>query len=56
MTSLRVSCARLKPKKKEAEWTRIDGRTDKVLRELRAASPDQAAEKDALGALLTALG
>jgi uncharacterized membrane-anchored protein len=47
--------ARLKPTDK-AEWTRIDGRIDKVLRELRAASPDQAAEKDALTALLTVLG
>ena len=47
--------ARLKPKDK-AEWTRIDGRIDKVLRQLRATSPDQVAEKDALTALLAALG
>jgi hypothetical protein len=36
--------ARLKPKNK-AEWTRIDGRIDKVLRELRAARPDQAGKR-----------
>lgn len=47
--------ARLKPKNK-AEWTRVDGKIDKVLRELRATSPDQASEKDALTALLAALG
>lgn len=47
--------ARLKPKDK-AEWTNVDGRIDKVLRALRATSPDQAVEKDALTALLTALG
>ncbi|GAB3158610.1 hypothetical protein GCM10027258_70190 [Amycolatopsis stemonae] len=47
--------ARLKPKDK-AEWTRIDGKIDKVLRELRAANPDQAGEKDALTTLLAALG
>lgn len=47
--------ARLKPKDK-AEWTKVDGKIDKVLRELRAANPDQAGEKDALTALLTTLG
>ncbi len=47
--------ARLKPKDK-AEWTKVDGKIDKVLRELRAASPDQAGEKDALTALLATLG
>ncbi|MFI5590072.1 hypothetical protein ACIA5G_33845 [Amycolatopsis sp. NPDC051758] len=47
--------ARLKPKDK-AEWTRVDGKIDKVLRELRATSPDRAAEKAALDALLAAIG
>jgi uncharacterized membrane-anchored protein len=47
--------ARLKPKDK-AEWTNVDGKIDKVLRELRAASPDKAGEKDALTALLATLG
>ncbi|MEU0794120.1 hypothetical protein ABZ342_28975 [Amycolatopsis sp. NPDC005961] len=47
--------ARLKPKNR-TEWTRVDGKIDKVLRELRATSPDPAGERDALGALLAALG
>lgn len=47
--------ARLKPKNK-TEWTQVDGKIDKVLRELRATSPDQATEKDALTTLLAALG
>ncbi|WP_329048290.1 hypothetical protein OG738_38035 [Amycolatopsis sp. NBC_01488] len=47
--------ARLKPKNK-TEWTNVDGKIDKVLRELRAANPDQAGEKDALTALLATLG
>jgi uncharacterized membrane-anchored protein len=47
--------ARLKPKDK-AEWTRVDGKIDKVLRELRATSPDKAGEKAALTALLAAVG
>ncbi|MDT7804176.1 MAG: hypothetical protein QOI78_7609 [Actinomycetota bacterium] len=47
--------ARLKPKNK-AEWTQLDGKIDKVLRELRATSPDKAGETDALTTLLAALG
>jgi uncharacterized membrane-anchored protein len=47
--------ARLKPKNK-ATWTEIDGKIDTVLRELRATSPNPASEKDALTAVLTALG
>jgi uncharacterized membrane-anchored protein len=47
--------ARLKPKNK-TEWTQLDGKIDKVLRELRATSPDKAGERDALTALLAALG
>jgi uncharacterized membrane-anchored protein len=47
--------ARLKPRD-TAAWTRIDGKIDKVLRELRSASPNPASEKDALNALLAALG
>jgi hypothetical protein len=47
--------ARLKPRD-NAAWTRIDGKIDKVLRELRSTSPNPASEKDALNALLAALG
>jgi uncharacterized membrane-anchored protein len=47
--------ARLKPKDK-AEWTRVDGKIDKVLRELRATSPKPDSEKAALTALLGVLG
>ena len=47
--------ARLKPRNKAA-WTAIDGKTDTVLRELRAASPDPNREKAALTELLAALG
>ena len=47
--------ARLKPRDKTA-WTTIDGKIDKVLRELRATSPTPNSEKTALTALLAALG
>ena len=47
--------ARLKPKDKAA-WTKVDGKIDTVLRELRATSPNPATEKAALTALLGALG
>jgi uncharacterized membrane protein len=47
--------ARLRPKDKNA-WTTVDGKIDKVLRELRAASPNPDTEKLALTALLGALG
>jgi uncharacterized membrane-anchored protein len=47
--------ARLKPKDKAA-WTQVDGKIDKVLRELRATSPNPASEKTALTALLGVLG
>lgn len=46
--------ARLKPRD-TAVWTTVDGRIDKVLRELRATSPNPTTEKAALNALLTAL-
>lgn len=46
--------ARLKARNGEA-WTAVDKKIDKVLRELRATSPDPAAEKAALTALLGAL-
>ncbi len=46
--------ARLKPKN-AVKWAEIDGKIDKVLRELRAVKPDVASEKDALEALLTVL-
>ncbi len=46
--------ARLKPKNPTA-WTLIDGKIDKVLRELRAVSPNIANEKVALDALLAVL-
>ncbi|MEV5721704.1 hypothetical protein AB0L41_48305 [Amycolatopsis mediterranei] len=47
--------ARLKPKDR-ATWTEVDGKIDKVLRELRATSPRPADEKAALTALLGSLG
>ncbi|HEV7974974.1 hypothetical protein [Amycolatopsis sp.] len=47
--------ARLKPKS-NAAWTEVDGKIDTVLRRLRATSPDPSSEKDALTALLPALG
>jgi uncharacterized membrane-anchored protein len=47
--------ARLKPRDK-ATWTDIDGKIDKVLRELRSTSPNANSEKAALTTLLTALG
>ena len=47
--------ARLKPRD-PAAWTTVDGKIDTVLRELRSTSPNPATEKDALDALLAALG
>jgi uncharacterized membrane-anchored protein len=47
--------ARLKPRNKAA-WTTIDDKIDKVLRALRATSPDVNNEKAALTALLGTLG
>jgi uncharacterized membrane-anchored protein len=47
--------ARLKPRD-SAAWTELDSKIDKVLREVRSTSPDPATEKDALNALLAALG
>jgi uncharacterized membrane-anchored protein len=47
--------ARLRPKDKAA-WTKIDGKIDTVLRELRATSPNSNSEKAALTALLATLG
>ena len=46
--------ARLKPRDKAA-WTDLDAKIDKVLREVRATSPDPAGEKAALSTLLNAL-
>jgi uncharacterized membrane-anchored protein len=46
--------ARLRAKDKAA-WTEIDGKIDKVLRALRATSPDTGGEQAALTALLSAL-
>ncbi|RIJ69440.1 hypothetical protein D1871_22190 [Nakamurella silvestris] len=46
--------ARLKPRSTE-QWGRVDGAIDTVLRDLRAAGPDPAAEKTALGELLALL-
>lgn len=46
--------ARLKVKD-AAAWTKIDGKIDTVLRELRAVSPSIASEKSALEALLSVL-
>ncbi|MEO6088353.1 MAG: hypothetical protein ABIQ18_35095 [Umezawaea sp.] len=47
--------ARLKPKD-GAAWAEVDGKIDKVLRELRARSPRPADEKAALTSLLGSLG
>ena len=47
--------ARLKPRDPKA-WTDLDGKIDKVLRDVRSTSPDAAKEEDALGTLLSALG
>jgi uncharacterized membrane-anchored protein len=46
--------ARLKPRDKAA-WTTLDGKIDKVLREVRSTSPDPAAQTAALNALLAAV-
>jgi uncharacterized membrane-anchored protein len=46
--------SRLKPKD-NAEWTKIDGKIDTVLRELRAVRPNIDSEKSALQALLAVL-
>ncbi len=46
--------ARLKPRD-TAAWTDIDGKIDKVLRELRAVNPNMTTEKAALEMLLSAL-
>jgi uncharacterized membrane-anchored protein len=46
--------ARLKPRDRTT-WTRIDGKIDTVLRELRSTDPEPATEKRALSDLLTAL-
>jgi hypothetical protein len=46
--------ARLKPRNKAA-WTTVDGKIDKVLREIRATAPDPAGEISALNDLLGAL-
>jgi uncharacterized membrane-anchored protein len=46
--------ARLKPKN-QAEWSKVDGKIDTVLRELRAVHPDPASERSALEALLAVL-
>ncbi len=48
------AASRLKAKD-GAEWTRIDGKIDTVLRELRAVSPNLGSEKSALEALLVVL-
>jgi len=47
--------ARLKPRDKAA-WTALDGKIDKVLREIRATSPNPAGEKAALTTLRDAVG
>ncbi len=41
--------------KNRAEWTRVDGKIDTVLRELRAVNPNLTSEKAALQALLAVL-
>jgi hypothetical protein len=46
--------SRLKSKDHTA-WTKIDGKIDTVLRELRAVNPNSASEKAALEALLAEL-
>jgi uncharacterized membrane-anchored protein len=40
----------------DAAWTRVDGKIDKVLKSLRASTPDPATETTALQDLLAALG
>ena len=45
---------RLKPRN-TTEWTRVDGKIDTVLRELRAVKPNLMTEKSALEALLAVL-
>lgn len=47
--------AHLRPKNRNA-WTTVDSKIDKVLRELRATSPNPDTEKAALNALLGVLG
>lgn len=47
--------SKLKPKDK-AEWTKIDGKIDGVLRELRSTNPNVVSEKSALEDLLTVFG
>jgi hypothetical protein len=44
----------LKPKN-GTEWTKVDGKIDTVLRELRSTNPNPATEKAALQALLTVI-
>jgi hypothetical protein len=46
--------SRLKPKN-TAEWNKVDGKIDTVLRELRAVNPNITTEKSALQALLSVL-
>jgi uncharacterized membrane-anchored protein len=46
--------SRLKPKN-GTEWTKVDGKIDTVLRELRSTNPNPATEKAALQALLTVI-
>lgn len=46
--------SRLRPKDKTA-WTKVDGKIDTVLRELRAVNPNTMTEKTALQALLAVL-
>ena len=41
--------------KNDSEWTKIDGKIDTVLRELRAVNPNPTSEKAALEALLAVL-
>ncbi len=48
------AASRLKSKDR-TKWTKIDGKIDTVLRELRAVSPNSTSEKAALQALLTVL-
>ena len=46
--------SRLKPKN-GAEWNKVDGKIDTVLRELRSTNPNPVTEKNALNALLAVL-